>query len=134
MRNEVEKRYLALVAGKTVGSGVLHSAVPAKGKLKEAHTSFRALARSEEASLLELTLHSGRQHQIRRQFADLGHPLFGDLRYGGPCPAALPRTFLHCKQLAFVDPYNGAAVVIDCPLPADLDAFLSDIGLEHTAG
>lgn len=134
MRDEVEKRYLALVAGKTAGSGELRSAVPAKGKLKEAHTAFRALGRSEEASLLELTLHSGRQHQIRRQLADLGHPLFGDLRYRGPRHAALPRTFLHCKRLAFVDPYSNSTTVIDCPLPADLDGFLVGIGLKHAAG
>ncbi len=130
MRDEVEKQYLALVAGKTAGSGILHSTIPAKGKLKEAHTSFRALARTEEASLLELTLHSGRQHQIRRQFATLGHPLFGDRRYGGPCPAVLPRTFLHCKHLSFVDPFSNTTVVIDSPLPADLDPALAELGFQ----
>jgi RluA family pseudouridine synthase len=128
MRDEVEKQYLALVVGRTAGSGTLQSAVPAKGKQKEARTSFRALERTDTASLLELTLHSGRQHQIRRQLADLGHPLFGDRRYGGPCPDILPRTFLHCTHLAFVDPYSGATVVIDSPLPAELDKALTELG------
>ncbi len=129
MRNQVEKRYLALVAGKTAGSGELHRPVPAKGKLKASHTSFCALDRNGQASLLELTLHSGRQHQIRRQFADLGHPLFGDRRYGGPCPAGLPRTFLHCRQLAFIDPFSGAALMIASPLPDRLSRFLVETGL-----
>ena len=129
MRDDVEKRYLALVLGKTAGSGDVRTTLPAKGKRKEARTAFRALSRTEQASLLELTLHSGRQHQIRRQFAELGHPLFGDRRYGGPCPAALTRTFLHCRQLVFPDPYSGATVVINSPLPGELEAYLSEIGL-----
>jgi len=128
MRDEVEKQYLALVVGKTSGSGFLLSTVPAKGKLKEARTSFRALERTDRASLLELTLYSGRQHQIRRQLADIGHPLFGDRRYGGPSLAGLPRTFLHCRHLAFVDPYSGAMVVIDSPLPVDLGNVLAELG------
>ncbi len=130
MRDEVEKQYLALVVGMTSGSGFLLSTVPAKGKLKEARTSFRALERTDSASLLELTLHSGRQHQIRRQLADIGHPLFGDRRYGGPSLAGLPRTFLHCRHLAFVDPYSGAMVVIDSPLPVDLGKVLVELGFQ----
>lgn len=132
MRNEVEKRYLALAAGKTSGSGELQGPVPAKGTLKEAHTDFHALVRTEQASLLELTLHSGRQHQIRRQLADLGHPLFGDLRYGGPCPDSLMRTFLHCRRLAFFDPFRADAIVIDCPLPVSLTGFLEEMGLPYS--
>lgn len=128
MRDEVEKQYLALAAGRTSGSGFLLSTIPAKGKLKEARTSFRALDRTDSASLLELTLHSGRQHQIRRQLADIGHPLFGDRRYGGPSLAGLSRTFLHCRHLAFVDPYSGSMVVIDSPLPADLGKILAELG------
>ena len=132
MRQEVEKFYLALVADKTPGSGNLRSQLSAKGKLKDAHSSYRALQRNEQASLLELTLHTGRQHQIRRQLAESGHPLFGDARYRGPCPAELPRLFLHCSRLAFVDPFSGAAIAIDSPLPDDLSAFLPQVGMELT--
>ena len=124
IRQEVDKYYLALASGKTAGSGELASEIPAKGTYKEALTSFVALARSEQASLLELCLHSGRQHQIRRQLADIGHPIFGDRRYGGPCPPGLPRIFLHCKRLAFTDPFSGARLAVDAPLPADLQGFL----------
>ncbi len=130
MRQEVEKTYLALAAGKTPGSGELRSQLMAKGKQKDAHSSYRALQRNEQASLLELRLHTGRQHQIRRQLAEAGHPLFGDLRYKGPCPAELPRLFLHCSRLAFVDPYSAAAIAIDSPLPDDLSVFLAQVGMD----
>lgn len=127
MRQEVEKYYLALVVGKTAGSGRLESTLTAKGKEKQARTDFRALVRNEQASLLELTLHTGRQHQIRRQLADQGHPLFGDKRYQGPCPTELPRMFLHCCRLAFTDPFSGAPISIEAPLPEDLAGFLPQV-------
>ncbi len=133
MRHEVDKHYLALAVGRTPGSGALRTTIPAKGKEKEALTEFRALARSAGASLLELTLHTGRQHQIRRQLADLGHPIFGDRRYGGPCPPGLPRIFLHCSRLAFIDPFSGARLAIDSPLPADLAHFMPACDLKLPA-
>ncbi|PLX84562.1 MAG: hypothetical protein C0617_07445 [Desulfuromonas sp.] len=130
MRQEVEKAYLALASGRTPGSGVLCSKVPSKGMSKEAMTAFKALARVEAASLLELSLYTGRQHQIRRQLADLGHPVFGDRRYGGPCPPELPRLFLHCRRLAFADPFSGASLAVESPLPDDLAGFLPTCGIE----
>jgi len=129
IRQEVEKYYLALVAGKTAGSGELISALTAKGKEKAARSDFRALARDTQCSLLELRLHTGRQHQIRRQLAALGHPLFGDSRYRGPCPPDLPRMFLHCCRLAFIDPFNGAPIEIEAPLPEELATALLKRGI-----
>ncbi|OEU71597.1 MAG: hypothetical protein BA874_02935 [Desulfuromonadales bacterium C00003068] len=133
MQHDVEKCYVALAKGRLPGSGMLCSKVTSKGKEKEAHTAFRALQRTDDVSFIELTLHSGRQHQIRRQLADLGHPLFGDRRYGGPCPAALPRMFLHCCRLAFVDPFSGVVLEIESPLPDDLKQFLPECSISLTA-
>jgi RluA family pseudouridine synthase len=124
MQGEVTKTYLALVSGKLLGRGDLLSDIPAKGKLKTACTSYQTLVSSEAASLLEIHLHTGRQHQIRRQLADAGHPLYGDRRYRGPCPRKLPRLFLHCRQLAFSDPFSQQRVEVNCPLPKDLSRFL----------
>ncbi|OQY17291.1 MAG: hypothetical protein B6I36_09125, partial [Desulfobacteraceae bacterium 4572_35.1] len=123
MRAEVEKRYLALVAGKTPGSGVIHSSLHAKGKLKTAATSFEARWRNDTASLLELCLFTGRQHQIRRHLAAMGHPVYGDRRYGGPCPPQLQRMFLHCHSLCFADPFSAAVVSIVSELPSSLADF-----------
>jgi RluA family pseudouridine synthase len=129
IKNEMEKCYLALVAGKSPGSGILYSTLTAKGKEKEASSSFKALDRTDSASLLEVCLYTGRQHQIRRQLSALGHPVFGDSRYGGPCPQEVPRLFLHCSRISFVDPFSGAAMTVEAPLPADLSSVLVHSGL-----
>jgi 23S rRNA-/tRNA-specific pseudouridylate synthase len=129
MDDQVEKDYLALVAGEMSGATSLHGLVPAKGKLKSAHTDVRTIAGNSTATLLDIRLHSGRQHQIRRQLAESGHPLFGDRRYGGPYPSELPRLFLHCHRLAFIDPCSGTPIDCEVPLPADLAGFLEHCGI-----
>ena len=129
MQGEVTKIYMALVSGKLVGRGDLLSDIPAKGKLKEARTSYQTLVSSDTVSLLEIHLHTGRQHQIRRQLADAGHPLYGDRRYHGPCPRKLSRLFLHCRQLAFIDPFSRQPIEVNCPLPKDLSRFLPQLGI-----
>ncbi len=129
MSGEVTKGYLALVAGKVDQKGRIISELPAKGKIKEAVSKYQAIATNKTASLLEVRLETGRQHQIRRQFAELGHPLYGDQRYHGPCPAQLPRLFLHCNRLAFINPFDGLQVEVSCPLPAELLTFLTTVKL-----
>ncbi|MFK5927751.1 MAG: RluA family pseudouridine synthase [Desulfuromusa sp.] len=131
MQGEVIKTYLTLVNGKLLGRGDLLSDIPAKGKLKAARTSYQALVSSDTASLLEIKLHTGRQHQIRRQLADVGYPLYGDRRYKGPCPGKLPRLFLHCRSLSFIDPFSHQRVEVNCPLPKDLSRFLPQLGIEQ---
>ena len=124
MTQPVTKTYLALVKGKIAAGGTLADAIPAKGKIKTAVTSYQVLAANDTASLLQIELQTGRQHQIRRQFQRHGHPLYGDRRYGGPCPDTLPRLFLHCRQIAFIDPFSATPLHITSPLPQDLIAFL----------
>lgn len=129
MERQVEKVYLALVAGRMPASGLLTTPVPAKEKLKEAVTAFRTLSAGGDYSLLELHLQTGRTHQIRRQLADSGHPLAGDARYRGPTPAGLNRLFLHCFRLVLRDPFEQTPVVIVSELPAELAAVLSKLAM-----
>ncbi len=129
MTGEVEKSYLALAAGTLERDGVLESAVPAKGKLKQAATECRRLAWTNQFSLLELRLLSGRTHQIRRQLAELGHPLAGDRRFRGPAAPRLGRLFLHCRRLSLRDPFSGHPLTIEAPLPEELQSCLSALGL-----
>jgi 23S rRNA pseudouridine1911/1915/1917 synthase len=86
---------------------------PRRGQ--EAITRYRVLERSRGATLLELTLVTGRRGQIRAQLAALGHPIVGDRAYGSR-QDPLRRLCLHATRLGFVHP-NGGPVVFDSPPP-----------------
>jgi 23S rRNA pseudouridine1911/1915/1917 synthase len=64
------------------------------------------------------------RHQIRAHLAAAGHPLAGDRLYGGPAVLGLSRHFLHAASLRFTHPASGAAMHVEAPLPADLEAAL----------
>jgi RluA family pseudouridine synthase len=133
MTRQVEKVYLALAAGELVGEGLLSTAVPAKGRLREAATSWRALGSGGGFTLLELRLETGRTHQIRRQLAEAGHPLAGDRRYGGAAPAGLTRLFLHGRRLGWPQP-GGERRMVVCPLPEELHGVLDLLGIADPNG
>lgn len=82
---------------------------------REAITCYRVLARYRDASLLELTLVTGRRGQIRAQLAALGHPIVGDRAYGSHRDPP-GRVCLHASRLGFVHP-NGRRVVFESPPP-----------------
>ncbi len=129
MTQPVTKTYLALVSGRMDESGTLVSEIPAKGKLKKAETAYQCLDANSTASLLRIVLRTGRQHQIRRQFKDIGHALFGDKRYQGPKADGLNRLFLHCCQLEFTDPFSHEPVSVRSELPAELNRALERFSL-----
>jgi len=120
MEGAFEKTYLALVSGILPETGYLTTPVPAKGKLKESLASYRLIGSQSGFSLAEITLHSGRTHQIRRQMADAGHPLAGDRRYGGKTPQGLDRLFLHATHLKIPPLFEEGPVSIVSPLPQEL--------------
>jgi 23S rRNA pseudouridine1911/1915/1917 synthase len=88
------------------------------------------------ASLLRLTLETGRTHQVRVHLAHIGHPLLGDMTYGAgfkasarklggraqAALAALGRQALHAAELAFEHPVTGKRLAFELPLPADMAA------------
>lgn len=127
--DQVTKRYFALVPGGLPESGRLSGQLPCKGKTKKAETLYRTIARNTDACLLELELKTGRQHQIRRQLADLGVPIFGDSRYRGDMLSGLDRMFLHCHRLSFPSPFTGELITIDDPLPEPLQQVLEQFSL-----
>ena len=75
---------------------------PSQGKF--ARTEWRVLARGADFTEVEVTLTSGRKNQIRVHFSEAGHPVVGDVKYGGR-PAA--RLFLHAQCLRFRHPHTG---------------------------
>ncbi|MCX6371788.1 MAG: RluA family pseudouridine synthase [Actinobacteria bacterium] len=97
---------------------------------KPAVTHFRVLGRAPGYTLVRVQLETGRTHQIRVHFAALGYPVAGDVQYGGrERPEGLGRQFLHAAQLAFPHPEDGRQMSFASPLPPDLQAFLTGLGL-----
>lgn len=84
-----------------------------------ASTHFKVLARNESYSHLELTLDTGRTHQIRVHMSSIGHPLLGDDLYGGTSER-ITRQALHCKQLIFRHPFTNEEMRFTAPLPDDM--------------
>ncbi|MCX7945659.1 MAG: RluA family pseudouridine synthase [Hydrogenophilus sp.] len=148
----VRKHYLALVLGQVrqgdfvidapllrgvTAGGERRVRVAAEGKA--AMTRVRRLAVWEEPSpgfsWLEVSLETGRTHQIRAHLAYVHHPLVGDEKYGD---FALNRVFakrwpgmrlaLHAYRLAFFHPLSGEEMSFTAPLPADLTRLLTALG------
>jgi 23S rRNA pseudouridine1911/1915/1917 synthase len=131
-RRQVERIYLALAGGK-IGSrtGTIDApigrasrqrtrmAVSGAGS-REARTHFTVLELLSLESYLEARLETGRTHQIRAHFAAIGHPLTGDVTYGGARRYGLRRQFLHAHRLAFEHPFSGERLSFESPLPDDL--------------
>ena len=77
-------------------------------------------------TVLEVTIKTGRTHQIRVHLASAGHPIAGDAKYGdfeqnkALAKAGLKRMFLHAWQLQFTHPASTEAVALQADLPLDL--------------
>ena len=140
--HRIERRYLAIVVGQpkqesgTVDAPVREAwlsgrrGVAAPGEASQpARTHWKLRERLGAASLLELTLETGRQHQVRVHLAHLALPILGDPVYGRPArgrPLAR-RPMLHAAHLAFDHPVTGARIAADCPAPADFARVLATL-------
>lgn len=93
---------------------------------KEALTYFKVLERFPEATLLELSLHTGRTHQIRVHMNYLGHPVIGDALYGVKSPW-IERQCVHAFGLGFVHPKTQKEMYFECPLPEDMETVLGHL-------
>ncbi|MGQ7417271.1 RluA family pseudouridine synthase [Streptococcus suis] len=91
-------------------------AVTAKGK--EAVTRFQVLERFGDYTLVELTLETGRTHQIRVHMAYIGHPIAGDEAYGPRKTLKGHGQFLHARTLGFTHPRTGEVVEFTAEVPA----------------
>ena len=86
---------------------------PRKG-VREAVLEYRIVQTAQAHSLAEITLHTGRTHQIRVQFASRKHPLYGDGKYGSREKGQIA---LQSCGLAFVHPVTGRPMHFALPLP-----------------
>ena len=148
------KTYAALVAGSwpeslKVIDVALHKFVDGDGarrvravdaddeRGRRSITLVRVARRSAGFSLLDVTIKTGRTHQIRVHLAGAGHPVVGDAKYGDfelnravARGTAVPgsrfeRMFLHARRLSFVHPGTGETLTLEAPLPAACESFLA---------
>ena len=94
-------------------------------------TLVKVLQRRPDFTLLDVTIKTGRTHQIRVHLAHSGHPIVGDPKYGDFARNKLfakqhryERMFLHARQLAFDHPASGERITLQAPLPADCATLL----------
>lgn len=150
-RRTTEKKYLALVWGvpkscrgtirTNIGRSQKNRKVMAaypfeSAQGKPAITDYLVKEDFRYFSLLELTLHTGRTHQIRVHLQHIGHPILSDETYGGKAFRTLgfshsqqfldslfeilPRQALHAAFLSFVHPKTKVKVSFEAPLPSDM--------------
>jgi 23S rRNA pseudouridine955/2504/2580 synthase len=108
--------------------------------MQHALTRWRKLAGGAEATLLELTIETGRTHQIRRHLEAIGHPVVGDGKYGdfpfnrvAQRQWGLRRMFLHSARLALAHPITGKRLQLESPLPSELSDALQKAGIQPGA-
>jgi 23S rRNA pseudouridine1911/1915/1917 synthase len=132
---EIEKFYHAIVHGDVrYDEGIINLAIGrdksdfrkrATGKMirgeeKEAVTHYKTLARKGKISLIEANPRTGRTHQLRVHFADIGHPIVGDRLYSVPrkSPLEISRLALHAYAIEFTLPEDKLIKIV-APYPAD---------------
>ena len=107
---------------------------------RAARSLYRVIEEVPGFALLEVRILTGRTHQVRVHLAALGHPIVGDVTYGGERSAsvgdprrrqaarAIGRPALHARRLAFDHPRTGVRVRFEAPWPDDLRALWSALG------
>ena len=90
-----------------------------KAQAKKAILHYHTIARSDNYSLLEINLETGRHHQIRCQLSAIGSPIKGDLKYGFARSNPDAGISLHARQIEFIHPVTKQNIVITAPVPND---------------
>ena len=140
---KVNRHYLAIVVGEPLSGSTINEPIGRHPKLrtkqavtdagKEAITNFRIKERMGGYSLLNVSLETGRTHQIRVHLAFINFPILGDSVYGGRKKFAagtteavkkeilkFPRQALHAEKLEFIHPQSGKKVNYSAKTPKDL--------------
>ncbi|MBE6312843.1 MAG: RluA family pseudouridine synthase [Bacteroidales bacterium] len=124
-----DRRYVAVVSGvlenpqgtvrswlKDNKAYVTYSS-PTDNGGKLAITHYKTLRHTDDFSLVELKLDTGRKNQIRVHMQDLGHPVVGDPKYGG-VPSAMNRMALHAYRLCFTHPVTHEELKFETDMPS----------------
>ena len=97
---------------------------------RAAHTEYRVLKRFARFTYLEVSIGTGRTHQIRVHLSSIGHPVAGDRLYGAPArvegaPPLEGRFFLHAWRIRFERPSTGEALTLTAPLAPELERWMA---------
>lgn len=127
------KTYFAIAAGQLFGEGQIIAPI---GRVNDsviqrevrndgqyAQTDYKVIECSKSATLLEISLATGRTHQIRVHFSYIGHPLFGDELYGGDT-GLIERQALHCGVINFTHPLTREEISVTSALPDDFQRIM----------
>ncbi len=98
---------------------------------KPAQTTLRVLDSGPAVTWVGCKLHTGRTHQIRVHLAWLGHPLVGDVLYGGRAALGLARQALHAHRLVLRHPITGDVLRLESALPPEMSQALREAGLHY---
>lgn len=132
-KNELTRKYVAVVRGlpKKESDQLTHylykdtqknivKAVSANHKeAKKAILDYEVLGTRDNLSLVTVKLHTGRSHQIRVQLSTIGHPLFGDQKYGQQQNQKGQQIALWATTLEFPHPTTKELIRVDCKPPAE---------------
>lgn len=136
----IYRRYIALVWGNLEGYGTMKGYIGRsfidrkrmeifsnRSLGKHSVTHYKCLEKLNIVTLVSCRLDTGRTHQIRTHFTDIGYPIFNDFRYGGGhnkqkkivknCFSILEGQFLHAQSFIFIHPITGNPMHFDVPLP-----------------
>ena len=86
---------------------------------KKAVLKYRTIAHSDNYTLLEVRLLTGRHHQIRCQLAAMGCPIKGDLKYGAPRSNPDGSISLMARRVEFIHPVSKESITVEAPIPHD---------------
>lgn len=137
-QNRVEKKYLAVVKGRVekdygiidapigrIESDSIHRRVIENGQRSITH--YEVIERYNDASLVRLTLETGRTHQIRVHMQYIGHTLIGDELYGYVNDELINRQALHAETLKFFQPRTDEKRLVKANMPDDIKDLITKL-------
>lgn len=130
------KTYYAICEGFIKEGGTIDAPIALKKDSKmireitpdgaKAVTHYKVIKSNEKYSFLEITLETGRTHQIRCHMSSIGFPLAGDDMYGGSLEK-IPRQALHCGKISFTHPITKEEITVNAKLPDDMQNIVDEI-------
>ncbi len=135
LQNNCEKTYYAAAEGQIGSEGTIDAPIARQHESiilrcvredgQRAVTHYRRILSGKKYSLAEITLETGRTHQIRVHFSHIGHPLAGDELYSGS-RNDINRQALHCGKITFTDPLSRKQMTVSLPIPEDINKLFQE--------